>query len=132
VSHSPSNRKRLIIVICAIREAMAERDALVVAHRTAQNVLRACEARLADLETAEPPARHKRKRVTWAAQVTNLQRQVRYRQRDVQLALGRVEDFDRSKEQRRLTWMLRELLKQRRRMRRNVGVKQLPLPFTAS
>jgi hypothetical protein len=63
--------------------------------------------------------------------LADLRRQLKYRQRDVQMALDRIEAFDRSKDNWRLAWMLRELLKQRRRMRRNITVKQLQFQFAA-
>lgn len=125
----PTNRKRVLCVRKALRERAEERSKLFLRFDAAEADLdRLADARL-EHARSRPPDRFRRKLADWVWHGNDLAQKTWYAEQALAAAVRAVEEHDRHPETGRLAWMLRELLKQRRRMDRNRRVVQLKLPF---
>lgn len=125
----PTNRKRILCVRKALRERARDRKILADAFFAAEEREIALRADLAAHEANRPPDRHRRKLADWVWKRQDLERLVRNAADQLDRCHDAVVEHDRNREAGRLAWMLRELLKQRRRMDRNRRVVQLSFPF---
>lgn len=125
----PTNKKRVLCVRKALRERARDRKILADAFFAAEESEAALLSDLAAHEASRPPDRHRRKLADWAWKRQDLERLVRNAADQVDRYHDAVAEHDQSRETSRLAWMLRELLKQQRRMHRNRRVVQLRFPF---
>ena len=125
----PTNRKRVLCVKKALRERARDRKILADAFFAAEESWLSLLGDLERHEAGRPPDRHRRKLADWAWKRQNLERLVKNAANQIDRCHDAVVKHDQGREAGRLAWMLRELLKQRRRMVRNRRVIQLKLPF---